>query len=110
MMRLNIGLLLAGLLVVACGPAAAPAQQERGAAQEAPKRGGVLHFPIRQSMDTLDPFSGSGVSPRVLGEPRYEPLIVYKQGPDLDSRIDFEVQPWLAERWEQPNETTYVLH
>src|SRR2546428_8652527 len=95
-------LLLAVLVVLACGPAAAPVRQEAGptAAQEAPRRGGVLHFPVRQSQDTLDPFSGSGVSPRVLGEPRYEPLIVYKQGPELDPRIDFEARPWLAERRE----------
>lgn len=79
------------------------------AAPEMPAPGGVLHFPIRQSMDTLDPYAGFGFSPLALGWPRYEPLVIFKRSPATDHRIDFEVLPWLAERWEQKGPTTYVF-
>lgn len=112
--RLLPALLLVGTFAAACGPLAAPAGPPPGdavtAAPEAPKRGGVLHIPNRRPLDTLDPFFSGGGSSRALGEPRYEPLVVFKQGPDLDPRIDFELQPWLAERWEQQNDTTYAFH
>lgn len=79
-------------------------------APEAPKRGGVLHFPIRQAMDNLDGYTGFGFSPNAINWPRYEPLVIFKRSPDRDHRIDFDTMPWLAERWEQQGPTTFVFH
>lgn len=115
-LRLFAALAATMLTALACS---APAQPGGGippaggtapAPPETPVPGGVLHFPIRQSMDTLDPYAGFGFSPLALGWPRYEPLVIFKRSPTADHRIDFTVAPWLAERWEQKGPTTYVFN
>ncbi|MCA1647697.1 MAG: ABC transporter substrate-binding protein [Chloroflexi bacterium] len=89
--------------------AAAAAPQAPLPALSAPQRGGVLHFPVRQSMDTLDPHKGQGFSPLALAWPRQEPLVIYKRAIGLDHRIDNELQGDLAESWVLEGDRTYVF-
>lgn len=74
------------------------------------QRGGVLHFPVRQPMDTLDPHKGFGFSPIALAWPRYEPLVMYHRTLEIDHRIDFEIEGALAESWEQQGFKDYTFH
>lgn len=90
------GLLIAGLLSPAGG---APAG--------APKRGGTLNATFSSDPAHLDPHRGTTAQnfvPLV-----YNGLVRFKTGPDV--RTDqYIIEPDLAERWEQPNPTTYVFH
>jgi peptide/nickel transport system substrate-binding protein len=61
-------------------------------------------------MDTLDFYRTTGWSPIALMSGILEPLVKFKRVLGRDHRIDFEVIPWLAESWEQPDPTTYVFH
>lgn len=97
--------------LVACAVSAPPSEftQSTATEKELPQRGGVLHFPVKQAVPTLDPykFSGNGNS-HVY--PRFEPLVILKRELGRDPRVDFDIQPWLGERWERPDDTTYVFH
>lgn len=113
MLRPSVSVLVAVLatLAMACAAPAGPdTTTTPSEAPETPKRGGVLHFPIRQAMDNLDPYIGFGFSPMAINWTRYEPLVSYKRSPERDHRIDFETTPTLSERWEQQGPTTFTFH
>ena len=114
---------VAALLVAGCAPAVAPAPvappapgaapapaQPAAPAEAAPKRGGIITYAPNNWADTLHPLKQGDVGERRVAGPIYETILVLKRPtPESDYRIDFEVDPWLAERWEQPNPTTVVL-
>lgn len=58
----------------------------------------------------LHPYKNSHATGVGTIGPAYETLLAYRFDPGFDFRIDFEVRPMLAERWEQPDRTTYVFH
>lgn len=103
--------------ISACAPAAAPGALPAappGAAPapaplEAPRRGGIFAYAGQSIGQTLHPHTRGAVSERYVPGPLYETLLVYKYDIGGDFRIDFDVSPWLAERWETPNDTTYRL-
>ena len=73
-----------------------------------PKRGGILrvrgydppHFDHHQTISFKTNTTLSFV---------HSTLVRYKVGPEIPPGT-FTVEPHLAERWEQPDETTYVFH
>src|SRR5215475_3341849 len=79
-----------------------------GAAAEQPKRGGILrvrgydppHFDHHQTISFKTNTTLSFV---------HSTLVRYKVGPEIPPGT-FTIEPHLAERWEQPDETTYVFH
>lgn len=92
-------------------PGAAPAPAQPALAPEAPKRGGVITYAPNNWADTLHPLKLGDVGERRVAGPIYETILVLKRPtPDSDFRINFDVDSWLAERWEQPNPTTVLLH
>lgn len=114
---LGIAPSLGVLAACAPAPAATPAAPGSGAAppagapatpKEAPQRGGVLQFGIRQEGRHLFPWKGEIVETQ-LSTPVYETLLKYDHRFDLDYRIDFEVFPHLARRWEQPADNVFVF-
>ena len=111
---------LGGLWLAACapapvppqppdaGPVAAPAPAE--AARPQPKAGGVLVYSCTTAPVNLNPYVSAGpAEERTLGVV-YESLVSWKHEKDIDYRIDYEVVPWLVERWESPDPTTFLLH
>ncbi len=95
---------------MACGPVPGAAPSGPGeTAAEAPHYGGVFAYAGQTMGQSLNPHRFGSVSERYVPGPVFETLIHYKGGISEDHRIDFPVEPWLAERWEQPNETTYVF-
>lgn len=86
--------------------APAPAAGAQAPPKEAAQRGGVLQFGIRQEGRFLFPWKGEIVETQ-LSTPVYETLLRYDHRFDLDYRIDFEVFPHLARRWEQPAENVF---
>jgi peptide/nickel transport system substrate-binding protein len=72
-----------------------------------PKRGGTLNATFSSDPAHLDPHRG--VTAQNFVPLVYNGLVRFKTGPDV--RVDeFVIEPDLAERWEQPNPTTYVFH
>ena len=113
-------LALAGAwLLVACAPTtsapsapAAPGAPEApaAAAKPEPKYGGILQYSCTTAPVNLNPYISAGpAEQRTLGVV-YETLTHWKHEIDLDYRNNWIVEPWLAERWESPDPTTYILH
>jgi len=96
---------LAGSL--ACTPAQRLDGQEP-APPAAPRRGGVFHLPISGTNANLNPYS-SGGSLANLNNTIYEPLVA--RDLKLGERWieSGKVAPWLAERWDQPDQNTYIF-
>jgi peptide/nickel transport system substrate-binding protein len=78
-----------------------------GAAAEQPKRGGILRV---RGFDPphFSPFPFNFKTHSTLSFV-YSGLVRYKVSPEVPPGI-FIVEPELAERWETPDETTYVFH
>jgi peptide/nickel transport system substrate-binding protein len=79
-------------------------------AARAPKRGGVLvrtQWAPPRSLDYCRDANAFGVEAMI---PIYEGLLSFDYKPGEDFRKELKVVPYLAERWEQPDETTYVFH
>ncbi len=104
---------------VACAPtpaAPAPAAPALGApvapaapaAAPAPQRGGILAYASTTQVNSLHPFKLRGAVERRAGGPVYDSLLAYKYE-NGSFEVNYDVEPWLAERWEQPNPTTYVF-
>src|SRR5438874_4059728 len=104
-------------LLTACGPPAAPAsnppqsaapgaaaptgQSKPAAATSSPTKGGTLRVGLILDVATLDPhLSGSKVDRQVYHN-LFDPLVV------LDDKL--QVQPNLAESWQNPDPKTLVL-
>lgn len=108
------------LFAVACAPAAAPQpapqpQPSQPASAPAPsepqpKRGGVTVMLQKAAAPNLHPLLGSAADQRATVGPAYESLLTYQSFEDRAHDAEFKVIPWLAQSWEQPNDTTYVFH
>lgn len=105
------------VFLLACAPAQPGASVATGAAPPGatpppptPKRGGVVVYAGPAGPNTLNPYVTAGAPDRRGLGPVYESLVSFKYAPDFDYRADFEVVPWLAERWEQPNDKTYIFY
>ena len=79
-----------------------------GAAIGPPKRGGILRV---RGLDPphFDPHLTLNVRTNATLSFAYSTLVRYKVGADVPPGT-FIVEPHLAERWEQPDDTTYVFH
>lgn len=102
--------------ILACAPTAltptpTPAAVVATPKPEAPvaKRGGKLAYMCSTSANTLNPYVVAGPAERMTVGPIYETFLTYRYTPGVDYRIDYEAVPFLAEGWEQPNETTYIF-
>src|SRR5215831_9385392 len=79
-----------------------------GAEAGPPKRGGVLHV---RGYDPVhfDPHQTPSFKTHTTLSFVYSKLVRHKIGPEVPPGI-FHVEPDLAERWETPDDTTYVFH
>jgi len=79
-----------------------------GAATGPPKRGGILRV---RGYDPphFDPHLTLNVRTNATLSFAYSTLVRYKVGADVRPGI-FTIEPHLAERWEQPDDTTYLFH
>jgi ABC-type transport system substrate-binding protein len=96
-------------LGAACAQAAPDGPRQDNEAMS-PKSGGMMQFAQRQASPHLDPFSGLGTAQTQTLGPVYEPLVQIEYRPGEDFRQDYPLVPWLAERWEVVDPTTYVFH
>jgi len=87
-MRLLRGILLATLLAAGCGLNPPPASNLR------------IAYPYE--MVTLDPHAHVDMVTGAVLAAIYEGLVHFEPG--------LQVQPWLADRWTTPDDTTWVLH
>lgn len=132
MSRLLTGLILAatlGFLVAACAPAAAPpaAEVEKkperavlkmgtqefygpSLPKEEPKYGGKLVYALSgYDPPHLDPHQTLIGAFHGYPGTAYGTLLRFKTGPEVPP-LDFIIIPDMAERWEQPNDRTYIFH
>ncbi len=108
--HLALGLTLAtALAALACGQAA-PRTPEAGGGLAQPQRGGAFQFAQRQTSPQLDPYTGPQVAQPQTLAPVYEPLVNIDYRTGVDFRQDYPMVPWLADRWEQADPTTYLFH
>ena len=79
-----------------------------GAAIGPPKRGGILRV---RGLDPphFDPHLTLNVRTNATLSFAYSTLVRYQVGADVPPGT-FIVEPHLAERWEQPDDTTYIFH
>src|SRR5215471_14941934 len=79
-----------------------------GAEVGQPKRGGILRV---RGYDPVhfDPHQTPSFKTHTTLSFVYSKLVRHKVGPEVSPGI-FHVEPDLAERWEQPDDTTYVFH
>lgn len=105
------------LLLAACAPATAPPAPAPGGPAAgvatptpSPKRGGTVAYACINAPNNLNPYIVAAAADRRGVGPVYESLVSWEFKPGLDHRIDYKVIPWLAESWEQPNATTYLMH
>jgi len=111
-------------LGVACAPAAAPAQpaapssaptgfapdRSAPAAPEAAiKKGGIIVGAQQAAMSTFHPWKGDVTIERSFSGV-YDQLVQNDHRENFDFRRDNDIKPGLAERWENPDPTTYVFH
>jgi peptide/nickel transport system substrate-binding protein len=74
------------------------------------KKGGVLvktQWAPPRSLDYCRDANAFGVEATI---PIYEGLVSFDYKPGEDFRRELDVIPYLAEKWEQPDENTYIFH
>jgi peptide/nickel transport system substrate-binding protein len=84
--------------------------QAHAASAAEPRRGGILvktQWAPPRSLDYCRDANAFGVEAMI---PVYEGLVSFDYKPGGDYRKEMKVVPYLAERWEQPDDTTYVFH
>lgn len=104
-------------LLEGCVPAAgvatpAPAPPVEAPTKRPPQYGGILYYPARTPPTTLNPYTGGRIGELLAFDQVYDYLIqprYWKEGQIAEYR-GWEVEPELTERWEQPNDTTYIFH
>jgi peptide/nickel transport system substrate-binding protein len=97
-------LITAGLLLLMF--AAVPSVLMAGAG---PRRGGVLQVAYWAPPRTLDYCKDASAFGAQAWMPIYEGLLSFDYKPGEDFRREMKVVPYLAERWEQPDSTTYIF-
>lgn len=99
----------AGLIVgttLGCGGE----QKEQAKAEvSGPKSGGTLNVSYPQDPPMLDPHITSSFATAGAISPIYNRLLKYKTGPDMDPHA-FDLAPDLAEKWEIPDDVTYLFY
>jgi peptide/nickel transport system substrate-binding protein len=75
-----------------------------------PRRGGVLQVAYWAPPRTLDYCKDASAFGAQAWLPIYEGLLSFDYKPGEDFRREMKVVPYLAERWEQPDNTTYIFH
>ncbi len=113
------GLGLTAGMLAACAPAAPaqppatgarPAEQAAAPAAAAqPQRGGVFLHAAKAAPPNLHPLKGTGTDQRRAMGPATEPLLGFDAEPGKVWNAVRQLAPGLAERWEQPNDTTYLF-
>lgn len=69
---------------------------------KSPKKGGVLKVALNQEANTVDPHKSRDIAGTHIKGMIYSQLIKYGR--------DLQIQPDLAERWENPDPTTYTFY
>ena len=75
-----------------------------------PKRGGVLQVAYWAPPRTMDYCVDASAFAAQAWVPIYEGLLSVDYKPGEDFRREMKVVPYLAESWEQPDDTTYLFH
>src|SRR3954470_10464192 len=102
-----------GALLAGC---AAPAQPSKPSpagstpAAEVPRDGGVLQFASWAAPRTLDYCKDGNAFAAEAWGPVYEGLLSFDYKVGEDFRTELRVVPYPAERWEQPDDATYIFH
>ena len=118
---LHIGIIVL-LFLAACSPApsnppmssAEPASAIRSVqvppqAAGQPQRGGVFVFAIPGNFANCNAYDVNDRQTNMVLDHVYETLVRYDYN-QKDYRANFDVVPWLAERWEQTDPVTWVFH
>jgi peptide/nickel transport system substrate-binding protein len=79
-----------------------------GGEAEPPKRGGILHV-WGYDPAHFDPHLTINAKTHITLSFVYSTLVRHKIGPDIAPGT-FIIEPHVAERWESPDDTTYVFH
>ena len=105
------GLALIGPLGLACAPAADLPQSGDGtsAAQETPKRGGLLVTAYNRNPVGFDPHKTISDPTMTRINRIYSRLLRFRTGPEWEPG-DYTPEADLAERWEQPDHLTFIFH
>jgi peptide/nickel transport system substrate-binding protein len=88
----------------------AVSQALAASATPTPRQGGVLiktQWAPPRSLDYCRDANAFGVEALI---PIYEGLVSFDYKPGQDFRRELNVVPYLAEKWERPNESTYIFH
>ena len=86
----------------AAKPPPATIQPTQQSAAGTPKKGGILKIALNQEANTIDPHKMRDIAGTQIKGMVYSQLMKYGR--------DLQIQPDLAERWENPDSTTYVFH
>ncbi len=74
------------------------------------RQGGVLQVAFWAPPRTMDYCNDASAFAAQAWVPVYEGLLSFDYKPGEDFRRQMKVVPYLAESWEQPNDTTYMFH
>ncbi|MBI2910958.1 MAG: ABC transporter substrate-binding protein [Chloroflexi bacterium] len=107
--------------LAACAPAAGPApaapaqpgaapSQPAPVAATAPRDGGIFHHTPFGAATSLDYCKHADAFGGMFWTPVFEGLLSFDYKAGEDYRKENKVVPFLAERWEQPDDTTYIFH
>lgn len=108
-------LFLLGVLAVGLWACAAPAtpsatKEPTIAAALQPRDGGILQFAPQEPPTSFDFCKHGDAFGAIAWVPVYEGLLSLDYKESEDFRKEQRVVPYLAERWEQPNDTTYIFY
>ena len=74
------------------------------------RQGGVLQVAFWAPPRTMDYCNDASAFAAQAWVPIYEGLLSFDYKPGEDFRREMKVVPYLAESWEQPNDTTYIFN
>ncbi len=86
----------------AAAAAPTPASSATQATTKPPKKGGILKIALNQEANTVDPHKSRDIAGTQIKGMVYSQLLKYGR--------DLQVQPDVAERYDNPDPTTYVFH
>ena len=98
----------AASLLAACGGSKRSTTAQPAAQTGKPRSGGQFNVAEAADPSRLDPTIGTKAVPRVLMMTNSS-LASFKAGPGI-KYTDLQLQPELADRWEQPDTQTYTFH
>lgn len=100
------------VLLLACGPIRETPEYGAAVGETEPHRGGVFQYATSTRLAAgVDPHDYRGTSANHVLYLVYDYLVNAQCSPDLRTEpLDTVMVPSLAERWEQPDPTTYIFH